>query len=225
LTISFIVMGHGGIKNEVPIETFKPPQNVLHTNILGMRYAGINNLVNREYEENIDKSLAAKSTDIEHLIEHLNNTFASFLVQHPDIQERVELLRKRHNIGNNFFGIKSNYTKRNAQKYYQGITEKEDAEHFRHSELKQDGPLVKIYSVLSEENKKEWLKAGETITVGNMHQNVTLTELIERVTDFVLSDPRFKDAQREPGVDVNMVDLTCNYTKDHPMIGFIERKI
>lgn len=222
LTISFIVMGHGGIKNEVPIETFKPPKNVLHTNILGMQYAGVNNLVNRSYEENIDKSLAKKNTDIGHLIEHLNSFFVNFLVQHPDIEERVELIRKQHNIGNNFFGIKSNYTKRNAQKFYQGITEKEDTEHFRHSELKRVGPLVKVYSVLVA-NKTELLKKGESITLNNMHQNITLTELIERVADFVLSDPRFKDANREPGVDVNMVDLTCNYTKDHPMIGFIER--
>jgi hypothetical protein len=222
LTISFIIMGHGGIKNEVPIETFKPPQNVLHTNILGMRYAGINNLVNRSYEENIDQSLVTKNTDIYHLIEHLNDSFVNFLVQHPDIKERVELIRKRHNIGNNFFGIKSNYTKRNAQKFYQGITEKEEAEHFRHSELKKDGPLVKIYSVLAG-NKEEQLKAGESITVGNMHQNITLTELINHVTDFVLSNPRFNEMQREPGVDVNVVDLTCNYTKEHPMIGFIER--
>ena len=224
LTISFIIMGHGGIKNEVPIETFKSPKNVLHTNILGMRYAGVNNLVNRTYEENIEKSLAnKKNSNLTALIIHLNDFFSTYVSSHKDIEKRVELLRNKYDIGNNFFGIKSNYTKRNAQKYYQGITEKEDTEHFRHSELKKAGPLVKVYSVLSG-NKEEWLKTGESITVGNMHQDITLTELIERVTDFVLSDPRFNEMRREPGVDVNMVDLTCNYTKEHPIIGFIERR-
>ena len=230
LTISFIVMGHGGIKNKVPIETFKPPKNVLHTNILGMRYAGINNLVNRTYEENIEKSLAnKKNSNLTALITHLNDFFSTYVSSHKDVEKRVELLRKRYDIGNNFFGIKSNYTKRNAQKYYQGITEKEDTEHFRHSELKKAGPLVKIYSILKS-NNAELLNKGETIIVDELQQGITLTELINHVTDFVLSNQRFvpslieKELYKETKVEVNVVDLTCNYTKEHPMIGFIERR-
>ena len=228
LTISFIIMGHGGIKNEVPIETFKIPRNVFHTNIMGMRYAGVNNLVNRQYEENIEKSLAGKNMNIDKLIGFLNKSFGIFLEEHKDIKERVELIRKKHNIGNNFFGIKSNYTKRNAQKFYQGITEKEEQNNYRHSELKRVGPLVKIYSIIVA-GQTELLKKGESITLDNLSQNITLTEVINQVTEFVLSNRRFvpssdkKDFYTSENLEVNLVDLTCNYTKEHPLIGFIEK--
>ena len=228
LTISFIIMGHGGIKNEIPIETFKIPRNVFHTNIMGMRYAGINNLVNRKYEEDIEKSLAGKDVDINKLIDSLNESFATFLVEHKDVKERVELIRKTHNIGNNFFGIKSNYTKRNAQKFYQGITEQEEQNNYRHSEIKTSGPLVKIFSIVVA-GQTELLKKGESITVEGLPQNITLTEVIDRVTEFVLSNTRFvptsdeREFYKKTKLDINIVDLTCNYTKEHPLIGFIER--
>ena len=228
LTVSFIIMGHGGIKNEVPIETFKLPKNVFHTNIMGMRYAGINNLVNRKYEEDIEKSLAGKDVDINKLIDSLNESFATFLVEHKDVKERVELIRKTHNIGNNFFGIKSNYTKRNAQKFYQGITEQEEQNNYRHSEIKTSGPLVKIFSIVVA-GQTELLKKGESITVEGLPQNITLTEVIDRVTEFVLSNTRFvptsdeREFYTKTKLDINIVDLTCNYTKEHPLIGFIER--
>lgn len=228
LTISIIIMGHGGIKNEVPIETFKTPHNVLHTNIMGMRYAGINNLVNRQYEENVDKSLASKDFQIDKLIDSLNKSFAIFLEEHKDVKKRVELIRRKHNIGDNFFGIKSNYTKRNAQKFYQGITEEEEKHNYRHSELKKAGPLVKIYSIVVA-GRTELLKKGETITVDNLPQNITLTEVIDQVTEFVLSNKRFvpssdeKEFYTNARLEVNIVDLTCNYTKEYPLIGFIEK--
>ena len=39
------------------------------------------------------------------LIDFLNKSFVDFLVEHKDVKERVELIRKKHNIGDNFFGI------------------------------------------------------------------------------------------------------------------------
>lgn len=226
IIISFVIFGHGGIKNQTPVETFKLPDDARETNLLAMRYSGINNIGNRSYEEEIDKFLSEnKNKKTDTLIQELDTSFLRFLPDHPDVLQRVQEIDRRLNIQNKFFGVKQNYNSRNAQKYYTGITSKELLRNYRHSEIKMTGPLVKIYSIVI--NNVERLAQGQTIVVDrNVVNGITLTEIINVVTQFVLDSDMVpalarNDIAKEKGIIVNVVDLTCNYTEEYPLIEVI----
>jgi len=178
-TISFVIFGHGGIKNEAPLERFKKPDNVEQTNVSGLRFSGINNMVNRHYEETIDIYLLEKK-NMNGMFEELNKQFLNFLPNHPNVKQRVTELQQRTKIGNNFFGTRENYSHKRAQKFYTGITSNEIPH--RHSQLKTTGPLVKIYSIIR--NGEELLKGKEIIIHTN--NGITLTQIINNVTKHIL---------------------------------------
>uniref|UniRef100_A0A6C0HSY9 Uncharacterized protein n=1 Tax=viral metagenome TaxID=1070528 RepID=A0A6C0HSY9_9ZZZZ len=226
ISVSFVIFGHGGIKNKIPIETFKLPHATKETNLLAMRYSGINNIGNRSYEENIDKFLSEnKNKKTDTLIQELDTSFLRFLPHHSEVLQRVHEIDDRLNIQNKFFGVKQNYNSRNAQKYYTGITSKELLRSYRHPEIKMTGPLVKIYSIVI--NNVEQLAQGQSIIVDrNIVNGITLTEIINIVTQFVLDSgiiPTLarSDIAKEKGFLVNVVDLTCNYTEEYPLIEVI----
>ena len=228
IIVSFVIMGHGGVKNETPIERFKKPDYVRKTNLLGMRYSGINNLVNRQYEENIDEQLSLHKNKIKNeLIHFLDQQFLEFLPFHRPIQNRIKEIEKKLNIKNNFFGIKENYSERNAQKYYTGINNEEIIKQSRHSKLKITEPLVKIYSIIRD--NRELIPEGESIIIidTKLKNGITLTEIINIVREYVLNSSYLVELERQ-GIAkeklfiMNVVDLTCNYTEKTPLIGFIE---
>lgn len=226
IVVSFVIFGHGGIKNKIPVKTFKLPDATKETNLLAMRYSGINNIGNRSYEEDIDKFLSDnKNKKIDTLIQELDASFLRFLPHHPEILQRVQEIDRRLNIKNKFFGVKQNYNARNAQKYYTGATSKELLRSYRHPEIKMTGPLVKIYSIVI--NNVEQLSQDQSIIVDrDIVDGITLTEIINIVTQFVLDSgivPTLarSDITKEKRFIVNVVDLTCNYTEEYPLIEVI----
>lgn len=226
IIVSFVIMGHGGVKNEIPIETFKLPDATKETNLLAMRYSGINNIGNRSYEENIDTFLSEnKNKKTDTLIQELDASFLRFLPDHPDILQRVQEIDRKLNIQNKFFGLKQNYNSRNAQKYYTGVTSQELLRGYRHPQIKMSGPLIKIYSIII--NNVEQLSQGQSIIVDkNTLNGITLTEIINNVTQYVLDSGMVptlarSDIKKEKGFIVNVIDLTCNYTEEYPLIEVI----
>lgn len=242
LTISFVIIGHGGVENTLPIKTFKLPRHVPmgQINILGLRYSGLLNLVTKEYDESIDKYLSNnKNRDIIKLIKRLNDDFTLFLrgaikSDSEELKKIIEEFRKRierlktiiPNIEEKYFGTKLNYGKKNAQKIYQGVSQDEIDKKVRHFELTTVGPLVKIYSILK--GGEEILKDGQTILVTGLKENITLTEIIdEAIKQFskekgIISDIEKDIFLKQLNININIVDLTCNFTDAHPNIGFIE---
>lgn len=230
IIISIVIMGHGGIKNQFPIDTFKSPPYLRKLDILGMRYAGINNLVNREYELMNEEFLAnVKNSKTIELLDKLNRTFSEYVKEkfpeHGEIRDRLDLINKRFNIHNDYFGIKENYNSRRAQKFYQGVTEKEIIHKSRHPNITKMGPYVKIYSVLKD--GVELLSKGETILVDNVFQNMTLTDIIQSSKEKIFTMDRFltsdekTEYENRKFVEFGVVDLTCNFTKEYPNIEFI----
>jgi hypothetical protein len=247
LTVSFVIIGHGGVKNTVPIKTFELPIHMPmgRINVLGMRYSGLLNLVNKNYDESTDKYLADhKNENIPELIKYLNEAFAMFLngninVNGEDTKEiiekrkvidefkkRVDLLKKKiPNI--EYFGAKIGFGKKNAQKFYSGISQEEFKKESRHSELTVNGgPLVKIYSILK--GGKEYLKPGQTLLVSGLSDNITLTEIIDAAIKKVSEEGHIITVYErglyfeQLPININIVDLTCNHTDAYPNIGFIE---
>ena len=242
LTISFVIIGHGGVKNSLPLETFKSPNHkrMGQINVLGMRFAGLLNLVTRGYDEGIDEYLATdKNKDTIELLRKLNEEFNHSLSvnirsDNDETKKTIETFRSRIDalgkkipgIKDNYFGVKTNFREKNAQKFYQGISENEKKYGYRHSELTTAGPLVKIYSLLK--GGTELLDKEEAIIVRGLQNDVTLTEIINKAikqmlenVQIITMDERELYSEQLP-INVNIVDLTCNYTKDHPNIGFIE---
>jgi hypothetical protein len=226
IIVSFAIFGHGGVKNEIPLETFKKPDNVKQTNILGMRFSGINNIGNRKYEEDIDTFLVTnKNEKTNEFIHRLDQTFLSYLSGHPDVYQRIQQLNQRSNIQNNYFGIKENYSSKNAQKIYTGASSIDITDHRRHRELTTRGPLVKIYSIIR--NGREYLLPGQSIIIDtNIVNGITLTQIINIVIQSVLDSPIIPTLDRvnfSTGNNfiVNIVDLTCNSTDSYPLIEFI----
>jgi len=242
LTISFMIIGHGGVKNTLPLETFKIPNDATigQINVLGLRFSGLLNLVTKEYDEDIDRYLATvKNKDTTGLIRELDKTFNKFLSSNirsdnDEIKKIVEIFKARidtlgkkiKGIKDKYFGVKMNYGKKNAQKFYQGISKNEKENGYRHSELTVTGPLVKIYSLLK--GGTELLTEGQTILVSGLQNDVTLTEIIDYAIKQILENGQIITvAERKLysellPINVNIVDVTCNYTEDHPKIGFIE---
>jgi hypothetical protein len=242
LTISLVIMGHGAVDNTRPLVPFRPPKHhpMGKINILGLRFSGLLNLTTTQYDEDIDQYLAKyKNSQHEEFISILNRTFEKALeggvhTENENIRrivieffKRVETLRKQYpQLGDNFFGTKNNYGKRNAQKYFTGITETEYKDKHRHGELTTTGPLVKIYSILR--GKEELLKENVTIKMTETYNNMSMTELIDMVIDYVLNNPQILTAYERPlyadklPINIEVVDLTCNHTDDYPIIGFIE---
>lgn len=242
LTISFVIIGHGGVKNTVPLETFREPEHhpIGHINVLGMRFAGLLNIVSKQYDEDIDTYLAHhKNTEYQNFIAALNSTFevARQLQMRSDNEyvrraileftERVDLLKKRYpKLKDNFFGTKNNYGRRNGQKFYTGVSETEYKNQIRHSELTTQGPLVKIYSVLR--GRDELLSEGETITLSETKNMITLTEIIDLAIDTLFKNKKIFTVTEKPlyfeqlPINIDIVDLTCNYTEEYPKIAFIE---
>lgn len=230
IIISIIIMGHGGIKNTYPIDTFKSPRYLRKLDILGMRYAGVNNLVNRVYEVMNEDFLAdVKNSKTVELLDNLNKTFSEFVKEEfpeqSDIRYRLDLINKQFNINNDYFGIKENYTSRRAQKFYQGVTEAEIIHERRHPNITRNGPYVKIYSVLKD--GVELLSKGETILVDKIFQNMTLTDIIQSSKEKIFTMDRFltsdekKEYENRKLIEFGVVDLTCNFTKEYPNIEFI----
>ena len=242
LTISFVIIGHGGVKNTVPLETFRKPEHhpMGQINLLGMRFAGLLNVVSKQYDEDIDTYLAHyKNTDYQSFIATLNKTFE--IARQTQIEsdneyvrraileflERVEILKKRYpKLDDNFFGTKNNYSKRNGQKFYTGVSETEYKEQKRHSELTTRGPLVKIYSIIR--GSEELLPQDVVIRLPEMKNMITLTEIIDLAIGTVSKNEKILTVAEKPlyfeqlPINIDIVDLTCNHTDDYPKIAFIE---
>lgn len=236
ITLSLVIIGHGGVHNTLPLETFKLPkhQNVGDINVLGMRFSGLLNIVSRKYDEDVDKYLAThKNENVDQLIDELNKSFRNFLdnanIQthnDPELRkildkflERVERIKQQMpKIGDSFFGTKLRFGKKNAQKFYQGISEKEKKTGARHSDLTTSGPLVKIYSLIK--GDQEMLEQGVSLPLPPLPDGVTLTEIIDAAMNRTIE--YIGERGEQLPINVNVVDLTCNYTENQPNIGFIE---
>jgi hypothetical protein len=226
--ISIIIMGHGAIKNELPLEVFVKPNFVKRTNILGMRFSGINNIGDRLYEEEIDTFLSMNKNNLtDTLIRNLDITFLRYL-QHPkntSVKERIDIIKQRYDIKNNYFGIVENYSTRRAQKIYQGANDTEISGGYRHRELTKIGPLVKVYSIKI--NGIEVMQQGQYIIIrDNIVNGITLTQIINMVSQSFLNSHfvtplQAQDIASKKNITVNVVDLTCNSTQGFPLIEFI----
>ena len=238
LTISFIIIGHGGVSNVLPLKTFELPEHkpIGQINVLGMRFSGLLNLVNKAYDEDTDQYLSEHKNSESNFISHLNASFDAALQSHirsddeqtrlilAEFRKRTESLKRKGK--DEFFGTKVNFGRKNAQKYYQGVTAKEYEAGLRHGELTTEGPLVKVYSVLR--GKDELLSPGQSIKVSPTKNGATLTEIIDLAIQTVLNNEKILTVVEKPlyseklPVNVNVVDLTCNYTEEYPNVGFIE---
>jgi len=237
--ISFVIFGHGEIVND-PKNTFTKPEIAESVNLLAIKHAGISNIGNREYEEDIGKILGTKHFNIFDFKADLNARFIKFvegfkndsnLENEPEKKktvDRIEQLRNKYD--DNFFEIEENYgsnTHKQAQKKYYGLNaieseEKNKGNIYRHSQLTPNGPLIQIYSISVDDN--ELVKKNESVYL-TLKNEINLTETIEevvqqlRITSNILTPGKF-----EGKMDIYVVDLTCNYTNDLPTIGFFKNE-
>jgi len=242
LTISFVIIGHGGVKNTIPLETFREPKHhpMGQINILGLRFAGLLNILNQRYDQETDAYLAHyKNTEYKSFIATLNTTYEIARQVHvktdneyirrslEEFTERVKILKKRYpKLKDNWFGTKNNYSKENAQKFYTGVTADEIKNNIRHTELTIQGPLVKVYSIIR--NREELLPKDVTIKLPEMKNGITLTEIIDLAIDNVSKNEKIFTVTEKSlyfeqlPINIDVVDLTCNHTDQYPIIGFIE---
>jgi hypothetical protein len=253
ITISFLIIGHGNIintprLNNTVIETFKKPNNASQVSVMGLRFAGLVNLIKRDYLEFIDKELTNKIPHDNTMTVYLNKNLKMFIqgftpeyfenqlkidkttqekeedekyiILAKNLHEQINMLRNNGSLtGDNFFGVKDKFTKKNAQKRYFGA----DSSVF-HKEITTSGPLVKIYSITTGDGS-EILSKGESIICTEPKNGDTLTKIIDDVVMKVYSTviiPNFNFDKSK--IKVNVLDLTCNNTENFnfPSIGFIE---
>lgn len=252
--IGVVIFGHGGLVTEhvhffnVPQhvnKTFQLPRGVAQTNVLGLRYAGLNNIGNRAYEESIDRYLTHRRDDMSKFVRYLDNYYQGALNElirdpngiliHPfqneiNKNQRLEdnlYKKKRIVLKGNHFGVREKYDTKRVQKFYTGRIPQytdpttrqivpEEHPDGRHRELTTNGPLVKIFSI--EINGKKRLPNGYYILIEPVPTGITLTQLIEQSILTVL--PPQVIAAKKTIVDV--IDLTCNTTElSNPTIEFI----
>jgi hypothetical protein len=234
-------MGHGGVINyQSPttgrIETFKNPENVKSTEIIGMRFSSLLNLTSTSHQEAVVEYLASHKDTNNDFINFLNQSYLKFLkIYSPDktdlskVEEFIKTKKSTQILGkkyNNIFISKKRISSKTAQKMYKGISDKDRL--YFHSDFTKhniQGPFVKIYSIIA--NDTELLYRGETIPIYNIPNNITLTNIINIVTTYIFSDNLSykgisKFYQTGKKISINVVDLTCNSTTGHPIIGFIE---
>jgi hypothetical protein len=248
--VSLVIYGHGGLamtRDKVFVpgklinQAFKVPEGVDQVNVLGLRYAGLDNFGNRRHEMKIDHMLS-KRPDIElpEFLDYLNKYYenalhhtylhekgryvldesGNYIPKFKDQLDKLAIIEKRLakkgiQVRGNMFGIREKYDKKRAQKIYTGVRLDEYSidpnQPQRHPELKIGHPLIKIFSIRV--NGVEQLKPGHQIVVKGpgVKNYMTLTDVIHESLDPRVSKLLAKYLHYKNKIVVDVVDLTCNH--------------
>ena len=245
IEISLIIIGHGGVissENGI-VQRFKPPENVSQTNVLGLRYAGLTNLANKVYKENIDNELQHKEVlknakNLKLFLKYYNSVYSLALNEYkkdkngdymldifgnkiykfPEIRIANALVdnalsKKNIHLHGDYAGIRYNYGSTRAQKLYTGKKKNESSIFSHHQEI-YERPLVKIYSVNVNGEEIQRNKGLPEIIVTDIKNGVTLTKVIEKAVEKTMSKFTKLSGLSDKKIVVNVIDLTCNDMTD-----------
>lgn len=245
IEISLIIIGHGGVissENGI-VQRFKPPENVSQTNVLGLRYAGLTNLANKVYKENIDNELQHKEVlknakNLKLFLKYYNSVYSLALNEYkkdkngdymldifgnkiykfPEIRHANALVdnalsKKNIHLHGDYAGIRYNYGSTRAQKLYTGKKMNESPTFSHHQEI-YERPLVKIYSVNVNGEEIQRNKGLLEIIVTDIKNGVTLTKVIEKAVEKTMSKFTKLSGLSDKKIVVNVIDLTCNDMTD-----------
>lgn len=243
IEISLIIIGHGGVissENGI-VQRFKLPENVSQTNVLGLRYAGLTNLANKVYKENIDNklqheevlknaknlklflkyynyvySLALNEYEKDKNGDYMLDIFGNKIYKFPEIRHANALVdnalsKKNIHLHGDYAGIRYNYGSTRAQKLYTGKKKNESSIFSHHQEI-YERPLVKIYSVNVNGEEIQRNKGLPEIIVTDIKNDVTLTEVIEKSVEKTMQVFRNLSTIQDKKIIVNVIDMTCNNT-------------
>jgi hypothetical protein len=241
IEISLIIIGHGGVisaENGIP-HFFKLPENVSQTNVLGLRYAGLTNLVNKAYKEYIDNELQHEEVlknakKLKLFLKYYNYAYSFFLNEYekdkngdyildifgnkiykfPKIRLANALvnnaLSKRNiHLHGDYAGIRYNYDSTRVQKLYTGKNKNESSIFSHHQEI-YERPLVKIFSVNVNGEEIQRNKGLPEMIVTDITNGVTLTEVIEKAVEKTMQVFRNLSTIQDKKIIVNVIDMTCN---------------
>lgn len=256
IRIGIVIFGHGGLVTE-PVaffhlpryvnKTFELPRGVLQTNVLGLRYAGLSNIGNQEYEESIDNYLTHRRDDMPKFLRYLENYYRNALkATQYEIREgketkvyqfrneimknqqiEAQLKTKHITLKGNHFGIREKYDTKRVQKYYTGrIPQRNDP--VTHEIIPEENPHSRhreltlqgpLVKIFNIEiNGKNRLPTGYFVLVQPAPYGITLTQIIEQSLRNILPPQLI----HEKKTIVDVVDLTCNTTElANPTIEFI----